>query len=346
MGTGVRSASIINKFPYLGIGLIPATPELGQSLNYDGSGGAYVRKVAPRGICADAGLKDGDLLLEFEGHPFDRFGETQFGTQERMNIYDLAERVTVGKPVSFKIWRNGQSSVLSAKFEHIPQLHNYAIEEISEPVIQKVGYMIIGGIVFMDLTLNHLDFLLESSPILVAFYKGPNRLSSKVVISSILPESSIPEGALGDGDILDKVNGEHVNSLLELQNAMTKAHAHMVAEKSTKGSNLITIETTEGSKVVLDLATVVAKFGHATAGTSALDELNSLDLGKPQVTVLAQQDDPAVVSAPAPVAVSSSSPQDLPSFLMIHHASHPTSSLVSKKSSPPARTTRKIRFSH
>jgi len=289
--------------------------------------------------------------LEFEGHPFDRFGETQFGTQERMNIYDLAERVTVGKSVTFKVWRNGHQLSLSARFEHIPKLHNYAIEEISEPVIQKVGYMIIGGIVFMDLTLNHLDFLLESSPILVSFYKGPNRLNSKVVISSILPESSIPDGALGDGDILDKVNGQQVNSLYELQKAMGKAHDNMISTKSAKGSNLITIETTEGSKVVLDLETVVAKFGHATAGTSALDGLDSMDLGNPKVKVLAEDAPISPVASPPLARSSSSTPTspsplpELPSFLMIHHASHPSLKLTPKKRSSPSLRTR-IRFSH
>jgi S1-C subfamily serine protease len=66
------SAEVIRSFPYLGVALSPSTVELCRFLKYSGEGGVFVRKIAPRGIAHDAGLKPRDLLLAFDGHKLDR----------------------------------------------------------------------------------------------------------------------------------------------------------------------------------------------------------------------------------------------------------------------------------
>jgi len=263
--------SIIHSFPYLGVGLIAATEQLGAYLKYKGDGGVFVRKVAPRGVCADAGMKDGDMLLEFDGYPLDRFGETtatkthsSLLASERMNVFDLAERIPIGKKVDFKIWRDGKPGELSATFAHQSH-HVYPIDSIDEPVLQQVGYVIVGGVVLMDLSLNHLDFLLESNPSLVDFYKGDRRTAPKVVISTILPESSVPDGSLNAGDIIATVDGEKVNTLADVLRIVQSA-------KTSNKSQYLAITTTENSMVVLPKEGIEIRHGMARSGSSAIGQ--------------------------------------------------------------------------
>jgi len=263
--------SIIHSFPYLGVGLIAATEQLGPYLKYKGDGGVFVRKVAPRGVCMDAGMKDGDLLLEFDGYPLDRFGETTAAkthssllASERMNVFDLAERIPIGKKVNFKLWRDGKSVDASATFAHQSH-HVYPIDSIDEPVLQQVGYVIVGGVVLMDLSLNHLDFLLESNPSLVDFYKGDRRTEPKVVISSILPESSVPDGSLNAGDIIATVNNEPVSTLADVLRVVQAA-------KASNKSEFMAITTTENSMVVLPTQGIEIRHGTAQSGSAAIGQ--------------------------------------------------------------------------
>jgi len=267
-----RGPSIIFRFPYLGIGLTPTTEDVAPYVGYNGFGGVYVRKVAPKGICNDAGIHGGDLLLAFDGHPLDRFGETQLrngGLAERMNIYDLAERIEIGKNISFTVWRDHRSLTLYSKFAHSSH-HDYAITDIFEPVLQRVGYVVIGGIVFMDLTINHLDFLLESNPSLVNYFKGQNRLQSRVVISGVLPESSIPENSLIHGDLVKTLNGKPISSLIDLQQQLDFLHTKLAQDTNKQSKHWLALETMEGSMVVLDLRKTHCRSGVAKTGSSGV----------------------------------------------------------------------------
>jgi len=185
-----------------------------------------------------------------------------------MNIYDLAERIDIGKNISFTVWRESKLITLYSIFAHLPH-HDYAITDIFEPVLQKVGYVIVGGIVFMDLTINHLDFLVESSPSLVQYYKGINRLQPRIIISTILPEASLPEGSLVAGDLLSQVNGQPVNTLGELEARLDQLGDN-VDENDTTKKHFLSFETAEGSLVVVNLLKTQVRRGHAQSGSSGV----------------------------------------------------------------------------
>jgi serine protease Do len=89
---------------YLGIGGMEVTSDKVKALNLKEEGGVLVSSVAEDGPAAKAGVKEGDVVLEFNGTPVQ--GTVQF---QRM-----VGETPVGRQVKLTIWRNGASQTLTA----------------------------------------------------------------------------------------------------------------------------------------------------------------------------------------------------------------------------------------
>jgi S1-C subfamily serine protease len=78
---------------YLGVGGVEVTSEKVKALNLKEEGGVLVSSVTEEGPAAKAGIKEGDVVLEFNGTPvqgtvqFQRMvGETPPGRQVKLTI--------------------------------------------------------------------------------------------------------------------------------------------------------------------------------------------------------------------------------------------------------------------
>ena len=89
---------------YLGIGGLDITAERARSLNLKEERGVEVSSVAEDGPAAKAGIKDGDVVLEYNGQPV--AGTAQF---QRM-----VRETPVGRQVKLTIWRNGAAQTVTA----------------------------------------------------------------------------------------------------------------------------------------------------------------------------------------------------------------------------------------
>src|SRR5437763_1219690 len=89
---------------YLGIGGLDITSERAKSLNLKEERGVEVSSVAEDGPAAKAGIKAGDVVLEYNGQPV--AGTTQF---QRM-----VRETPVGRQVKLTIWRNGAAQTVTA----------------------------------------------------------------------------------------------------------------------------------------------------------------------------------------------------------------------------------------
>jgi len=89
---------------YLGIGGLDITADRAKALNLKDERGVEVSSVAEDGPAAKAGIKDGDVVLEFNGQPVQ--GTTQF---QRM-----VRETPVGRQVKITIWRNGAAQTVTA----------------------------------------------------------------------------------------------------------------------------------------------------------------------------------------------------------------------------------------
>jgi serine protease Do len=89
---------------YLGIGGLDITAERAKTLNLKEERGVEVSSVAEDGPAAKAGIKDGDVVLEYNGQPV--AGTAQF---QRM-----VRETPVGRQVKITIWRNGAAQTVTA----------------------------------------------------------------------------------------------------------------------------------------------------------------------------------------------------------------------------------------
>lgn len=92
---------------YLGIGVADITTERAKTLNLKEVRGAEVTNVAENSPAFKAGMKEGDVVLEYDGSPVQ--GIEQFTR--------LVRETPVGHQVKIAVWRNGAAQTLTATVE-------------------------------------------------------------------------------------------------------------------------------------------------------------------------------------------------------------------------------------
>jgi len=88
---------------YLGIGVVEVTADRAKTLNLREVRGAEVSRVEENGPAAKAGVKEGDVVLEFNGSPVE--GVEQF--------VRMVRETPAGRMVKLTVWRNGASQNLT-----------------------------------------------------------------------------------------------------------------------------------------------------------------------------------------------------------------------------------------
>ena len=86
------------------------------------------------------------------------------------------------------------------------------------PNLETVDYEIIGGMIFMDLTLNHLE--LEDFENLSYIFTNDSIYNKNLIISSILLNPKILENNVSSPAIIKKINENDVQTLNDLRKAL------------------------------------------------------------------------------------------------------------------------------
>lgn len=96
---------------WLGVMIQPITKELAQSFNLDSSEGALVGDVMKDSPAQKAGIKRGDVIIEFNGEKIGKMKE----------LPAIVAATPVGKKVKVKILRDGREKVLTCKIEQLKE---------------------------------------------------------------------------------------------------------------------------------------------------------------------------------------------------------------------------------
>jgi serine protease Do len=92
---------------YLGVGVLDVDPERAKTLKLKEDRGVEISNVTEGGPADKAGLKQGDVVLEYNGQPVE--GITQFQR--------LVHETPAGRQVKVEVWRNGAALTLMATVE-------------------------------------------------------------------------------------------------------------------------------------------------------------------------------------------------------------------------------------
>jgi serine protease Do len=174
---------------WLGVAIQPVTPELAQSFGVEGEKGALVADVTKDSPADKAGVKSGDIILEFDGKQI----------QEMNNLPRLVASTPVGKKVKLKILRNGKPETITVAIEKLKDG-----EESAQPgaVQDRMGMTV-----------------KELTPELAA--QIGIKETTGVVVAAVKPGSVSEEAGIAAGDVIKEINGTKISSAADFAKAVS-----------------------------------------------------------------------------------------------------------------------------
>lgn len=230
--------------PYLGIIYNAASRELNTYLG-NPAGGIYIAEVYKQSLLYKAGVRKGDVIHEINGQKIDHYGQlTVSWCEDKISLENYVAYLKLGESITLTLYRKGERKDIVTKFEHSPLP---AVRTVY-PDFEPVDYEVCAGMVFMELTRNHLPMLLNQSPTLIKFGEPKSQFEPTLVITHIFPDSAAQRSrVLTVGSRVKEVNDQKVNTLAQLRQAILKG--------ADRG--FLRLRTTDGVVAVFPLKQVI-----------------------------------------------------------------------------------------
>jgi len=175
---------------WLGVGIQRITPQLAKSFGLKEEGGILVSQVFKDSPAERAGIKQGDIILEFNGKMIKEIGE----------LSRTVASTPVGKTVTVKIFREGKTLTLQAKIAEMKEEKEVAEAPSRKPL----------GLSVQDITPE------------LARRLGVEE-GSGVVVTRVEPRGPAAAAGISKGDVIQEVNRQPVGSVEEFNRALERA---------------------------------------------------------------------------------------------------------------------------
>jgi serine protease Do len=237
--------------PTLGCLFTIASQELVSYLGNPDDGGWFIAKVFNNTLLKSVGIQENDMLYEINGYHVDMYGDLNVPwSEDKVNLLEVLNRLKVGDDIHMVVFRKGVRKIFNFKLEHkyLPKVR-FIYPEF-EPA--ATDYEIIGGIVVMQLNLNHVGLLIPRSPErasdLSRYGKIEQQQDPAVIITHVLPNSQAYKAQiLQAGEVITEVNDVAVKTLEEFRTAV----------KKSKKSRFLTIRTDDKYYCVLSVDKII-----------------------------------------------------------------------------------------
>ncbi len=166
---------------WIGVKIQPVTQELAQSYGLKEARGALVAEVVPDGPAAKAGIKEGDVILSFEGR--------DLVTSDQLPLW--AGMAGPGKTAKVGVWRDGHERTVEMKLGTYPQ--------DGETVASAQG----------DRS-NKLGLTLEDVSPSASEQLGLDPHQHGAVVTDVDDDSPAARAGLREGDVIVGMQGEKV----------------------------------------------------------------------------------------------------------------------------------------
>ena len=207
--------------PFLGILFGNGSDALADFLHNPKPGGFYVVEVYPGSPLDKASVKAGDMIYEIDGHKIDYFGDIKVAwSEDKVSVVDYVARLMPGEKMHLVIYRNGVRKEMTAQFDFsdmTPVRNRY-------PGYEIIDYEVVGGMVVMELTLNHVALLLQKNAQLVKYAELESQMKPALIITHVLPDSEASKTrSLHEAMIIKEINGKPVSTLEEFRKQVAKS---------------------------------------------------------------------------------------------------------------------------
>jgi len=181
----------------LGVGIQPVTSDLAASLGLKQAQGVIVNSVSPGGPADKAGIKTGDVILQFNG-------------KDVNDANELRNQVAANAPgteVTLTISRNGNQQQIKVNLGTLTPQSAQAAQGQGNGE-QDAGKL---GITVEPLTPD------------IAQQLGLRRGAQGLVVDSVDPSGAAAQGGIEQGDVIQEVNRQPVKSASDLQQALQQS---------------------------------------------------------------------------------------------------------------------------
>ncbi|MBM4196364.1 MAG: DegQ family serine endoprotease [Gammaproteobacteria bacterium] len=180
---------------WLGVGIQPLSRELAQGFGMDQPRGALVAQITPDSPAAQAGLRPGDVILEFDGEPVGDAGD----------LPPLVGRARPGSSVGLGLLRDGRELTLTARVGELPVPDGRRAHSNDQDTEDTGGGL---GVAVADLTDEQRDnFGLKSGG---------------VVVTRVVPGPAASAG-IQRGDLLLRLGKQEISSGKQLRQLVAAA---------------------------------------------------------------------------------------------------------------------------
>ena len=185
---------------WLGVRIQVVTKEIADIEKLDKPRGALVASVAEKSPSAKAGIKAGDIILEFNGTKINEMKE----------LPKIVAQTEVGKTVNVKVWRNKKEITKKIKLGRLETSSDFK-EEKKEQVTETPEISEIKSLKIIARLLNKKD---------IEQRKLPNQTTG-LVITNIGKNS--PVNYLNIGDVIVEAQKKKIKSIKDLEDIVNKA---------------------------------------------------------------------------------------------------------------------------
>jgi serine protease Do len=199
---------------YLGIGIQDLTQDLINSFGLKETKGALVSDVKEDSPADRAGIKQGDVIIEYDGTP----------VPDAAALQRLVTKTPIDTKTTIKVLRDGREKELTAKVAELPETLQTAKLHSDE------GEHSFAGVAVQDLDRETAQEL------------GLKGKIQGVVVTSVEPDSGADRAGLMPGDVIREINRQPVKSVKDYEKA---------ASSVKKGENVLMLINRHGASLFL-----------------------------------------------------------------------------------------------
>ena len=177
----------------LGVKVQPISPDMAAAMNLPSSQGAVVSDVDEGSPAAHAGLRQGDVITQFNGK----------AVSDSNQLRNMVASTAPGSTVSLEVLRHGKTDNVEAT---LGELKGTKTAESSASSDES----------------DHGKFGMSVQPLTpdIAQQLQLPRFTKGVVVAGVEPDGIAAESGLAEGDVIEKVNGQPVSTVDQLKSAL------------------------------------------------------------------------------------------------------------------------------